>query len=179
MPSVIGHLLAGYAAGRTLSSNSSGKFISIVLFCSVLPDFDVLSFQFGIPYESIWGHRGFSHSLFFGLIAGAFFSFLFYTKKEWTRYALIFSFIIILHALLDGLTNGGLGCGYLIPFDSTRYFFPRQVIQVSPFGLQLFFSERGVKVLQSELLWIGIPSLTLLLIGRLMRYFNAQRRTAA
>lgn len=172
MPSVIGHLVAGYAAGRSLSSNSSGKFIPIVLFCSVLPDFDVLSFQFGIPYESVWGHRGFSHSLLFGLIAGAILSFLFYAKKEWTKYAVIFSFGIILHSLLDGITNGGLGCGYLIPFDDTRYFFPWQVIQVSPFGLHLFFSERGLKVLQSELLWIGIPSLLLLLLNRLMRNFN-------
>ena len=178
MPSVLGHLVAGYTAGRILSSHSAGKFLPVVLFCAVLPDFDVLAFQFGIPYESIWGHRGFSHSLLFGVLAGSILSFLFYAKSEWARHAFIFSFVIILHALLDGLTNGGLGCGYLIPFDNTRYFFPWQVIQVSPFGLHLFFSERGLKVLQSELIWIGIPSLLLLLLNRSMRYFNAQRVTA-
>ena len=30
----------------------------LVGMCAVLPDADVLAFRFGIPYESVWGHRG-------------------------------------------------------------------------------------------------------------------------
>jgi inner membrane protein len=40
--------------------------------CSVLPDFDVVGFRFGIRYADFWGHRGFTHSLIFAaLLAGA------------------------------------------------------------------------------------------------------------
>jgi inner membrane protein len=36
---------------------------------SILPDVDVLAFAFGIPYEHPLGHRGFTHSLFFAVLA--------------------------------------------------------------------------------------------------------------
>ena len=39
--------------------------------CSVIPDLDVIGFRLGIPYGDFWGHRGFTHSLFFAaLLAG-------------------------------------------------------------------------------------------------------------
>jgi inner membrane protein len=66
--------------------------------------------------------------------------------------------------LLDALTTGGKGVAFFAPFDNTRYFFPWQVIKVSPIGVKNFFSDRGVAVLLSELKWIGIPLLISLFI---------------
>jgi inner membrane protein len=42
--------------------------------------------------------------------------------------------------------------------DDSRFFSPFRPIQVSPIGVAAFFSEWGVAVLYSELLWIGVPS---------------------
>ena len=35
---------------------------------SVLPDIDALGFAAGVPYGHVFGHRGFTHSLFFALM---------------------------------------------------------------------------------------------------------------
>jgi inner membrane protein len=36
--------------------------------CPVLPDLDVIGFEFGIRYADFWGHRGYTHSLLFAAI---------------------------------------------------------------------------------------------------------------
>ena len=69
------------------------------------------------------------------------------------------------HGLFDAFTNGGLGVALLAPFSNERFFFPWQPIEVSPLGLSRIFSARGVEVLASELLWVGIPSLGVALLG--------------
>ena len=61
------------------------------------------------------------------------------------------------HGLLDAMTTGGLGVAFFSPFSNERYFLPWRVILVSPIGVSAFFSGRGLRVLQSELLWIWIP----------------------
>jgi inner membrane protein len=45
-------------------------------------------------------------------------------------------------------------------FSAERYFFPVTPIEVSPIA-RGFFSERGLRVLVSEMLWVWIPTLTL------------------
>jgi len=62
------------------------------------------------------------------------------------------------HGFLDAMTNGGLGVAFFSPFDNTRYFLPWRPIVVSPISVTRFFSDRGVAVLHSELLWIWIPA---------------------
>ena len=37
---------------------------------AILPDFDGIAFKLGIHYGGIWGHRGFTHTLGFALLAG-------------------------------------------------------------------------------------------------------------
>ena len=67
------------------------------------------------------------------------------------------------------MTNGGLGVAFFSPFDNTRYFFPWRPILVSPISLTRFFSERGVAVMQSELIWIWIPAGLLALLTLALR----------
>jgi len=62
------------------------------------------------------------------------------------------------HGPLDAMTDGGLGVAFFSPFNNDRYFFPWRPIRVSPIGLSRFFSERGLEVLASELLWIWLPA---------------------
>jgi len=51
---------------------------------------------------------------------------------------------------------------FFSPFDNQRYFFPWRPILVSPIGVTRFFSHRGLMVLQSEILWIWLPSMLLI-----------------
>jgi len=126
---------------------------------SILPDFDVIAFALGIPYSSQWGHRGFTHSLFFAFMFSVFFAVVLANWMKTSR-RLAFAFLFVAmgsHGVLDMLTDGGLGIAVLWPFDHTRYFFPDQVLKVSPIGMS-FFSEWGLRTVLSELKWIWLPT---------------------
>lgn len=136
--------------------------------CSVLPDIDVIGFQFGVHYGDFWGHRGFTHSLVFAvllasvLVAAGSSSRMVSGISRLTLWSYLF-LATASHGLLDSLTDGGLGVAFFSPFDNHRYFLPWRPIRVSPIGVSRFFSDRGLAVLQSELLWIWLPSA--LLVG--------------
>lgn len=150
-------LAINLAAGRKYIS---GRLLSLGLFLSVVPDLDSIAFRFGIPYESQWGHRGFTHSLVFaGLTAilllplGNFF-------RSRRRILFLMSFLSLAsHGVLDAFTNGGLGVAFLWPFSTERYFFHWQVIEVSPISITRFFTESGLRVLGSEVYYIWLPSM--------------------
>lgn len=174
MASAFGHALAAYTIGNTFSRKFSGwKFFLLGIACSILPDADVISFAFGIPYEAFWGHRGFTHSLVFALLTGLLLTFLFYRRSlsdgSWLAYITYFTLCTASHSVLDALTNGGLGVAFFLPWDATRYFFPWRPIKVSPIGVENFFSEWGASVLLSEWLWIGMPCLIILFITNILR----------
>ncbi|MEM7180871.1 MAG: metal-dependent hydrolase [Spirochaetota bacterium] len=162
MASAFGHAVASLAIGSSFSKHlTSAKFWFLGVVCSILPDADVIAFRFGIPYGSFWGHRGFSHSILFAFLLAILITLLFYRSVLLTRQGLLvilfFFLCTISHGILDALTNGGLGVAFFSPWDNTRYFFPWRPIQVSPIGVKKFFTGRGLRVIQSELLWIGIP----------------------
>lgn len=132
--------------------------------CAVIPDADIVAFSLGIPYESPWGHRGWTHSLVFAVFLGSSAGWLFYRRQRyWLRMALWFILAVASHPLLDMLTTGGLGCALLWPFSAERLFFPVRVIRVSPLEAGAFFSTWGLKVLLSEGVWIGLPAAGLIL----------------
>ena len=123
---------------------------------AMLPDADVIGFRFGIEYADSWGHRGATHSLLFAAIAALFATAILRPQK----YLIASTFLFISmasHGLLDTLTNGGLGAALLWPVDDARYFAPFTPIAVSPIGLTNFISERGLRVLISEAIWIWTP----------------------
>lgn len=163
MASVFGHALTAYALGTSFGNELRTKKLWILgILCAVLPDADVLAFKFGIAYEDFWGHRGFTHSFIFAMLFGVLVTAIFYSKKLTPKTGLFlilyFSICTASHGILDAMTSGGLGIAFFSPFDNNRYFFPWRPIQVSPIGASRFFSIWGIKVLLSELLWIGIPS---------------------
>ena len=125
---------------------------------AIVPDFDYFGFVNHVPYESLWGHRGLTHSIVFAIAVGLV-AMLFANRKpsflSWD-FAMLFFVTTFSHPLLDACTNGGLGVAFFAPYNTHRYFFPWHPIQVSPMGLS-FFSERGVAVLMSEFCWIVIP----------------------
>lgn len=169
MASLFGHVAASSALGLSFFKDQSGtKALLLAGFCAFAPDLDVLAFRFGIPYDSIWGHRGWTHSLAFALGFGALVAGLFYRlDRGWWKTALWFILATASHPLLDMLTTGGRGCALWWPLSDERLFFPVRVIRVSPLGIEAFFSDWGMMVLLSELVWIGIPCLALVGWSRL------------
>jgi inner membrane protein len=118
---------------------------------SFLPDADVIGFGLGIRYEDAWGHRGATHSLAFSLALGIAVG-LFAPRfgRPAVRTGLIATLVVASHALLDTLTDGGLGCALLWPFDLTRYFAPWTPLPVSPIGFG-YLSPYGFYVAVTEI----------------------------
>ena len=167
MASAFSHIAIPAVLYATFKSKAVNfKLFLMAAVCSVIPDADVLAFKFGIPYESQWGHRGFTHSLVFAL-ALACISILLHSRvnsRPWTVFWI--SFIsCVSHPLLDMMTNGGLGVALFWPFSAERIFFSFRPIQVSPIGVGNFFSDKGLSVMASELIWVLIPACVLGAIG--------------
>ena len=142
--------------------------------CSMIPDLDVIGFQFGIRYNDMLGHRGFTHSIIFATALAALLTFTLFRNGERNLW-LIFLFLFLStlsHPLLDMLTNGGLGIALFAPFSNARFFFPFRPIEVSPIEVGSFFSEWGVRVLFSEMKWVWLPSTIVFVIGYLMRRYS-------
>ncbi|WP_139958035.1 metal-dependent hydrolase [Flavicella sediminum] len=167
MASAFGHALTAFAIGKNFNKHIlNWNFYLLGIICSILPDADVVSFSLGIPYKSFWGHRGFSHSFVFAALISLVFVWTFYKNnsnlKEKTFIGIYLFLCTASHGILDAMTSGGRGVALLAPFDNTRYFFPFRPIKVSPIGIEKFISHRGLQVLLSEFIWIGIPCLLLL-----------------
>ena len=149
MASAFGHAFLAFATGNTLKKEfRSAKFWILGITCSVIPDLDVIAFKFGIHYEHMFGHRGFTHSIFFGFLLAYIVTRSFYNKNGlssnawWTLFA-YFSFCGISHGMLDAMTTGGRGVAFFAPFSDERYFFPWRMIKVSPMSISRFFSLSG------------------------------------
>lgn len=174
MASVFGHVAASTTLGMAFFPKAVRP-ATVVLagFCAFAPDMDVLAFHFGIPYNSQWGHRGWTHSIVFALVFGSLLALIFnYLQKSKTSYSQLLLWCILStlsHPLLDMMTNGGRGCAIWWPFLHDRLFFPFRPIQVSPLGAGAFFSEWGIRVLASEFFWIGVPAFALVLTARRVR----------
>ena len=174
MASVFSHAVAALGIGACFYRPGTPKRVWVAgAICSVIPDLDVIGFRFGIHYGDFWGHRGFTHSLLFAAILATVVVLLAFRQAipSLSRFALWAYFFLATasHGLLDAMTDGGLGVAFFSPFNTTRYFLPWTPIRVSPIGLTRFFSQRGLAVIQSELLWIWLPSALLLLSAFLIR----------
>ncbi len=185
MASEVSHVVAALGIGACFYSPGVPKYVWVMgAVCSVLPDLDVIGFDFGIRYGDFWGHRGFTHSLLFAaLLAGAFVHVAQAFRLDTVhlpeghgppalRRLSLWTYLFLAaasHGLLDAMTDGGLGVAFFSPFDNRRFFLPWTPVRVSPIGFEGFFTARGLAVLQSELLWVWLPSVLLAASGWLFR----------
>jgi len=163
MPTLFTHALVGSAVAAAAGPARGRKLTLLTAACAMAPDLDVIGFAYGIPYHDLFGHRGFFHSLFFAFVLslavlGLGLRELRPFGGDWWRVLALLFVATASHGILDAFTNGGLGVALLAPFDDSRFFFPWTPIQVSPIGLQGFLSERGLATLESELLWVWLPT---------------------
>jgi len=163
MASTISHAIAALSIGSCFYRPQIPRRVWFAgALCSVLPDADVVGFLFGIPYSDFWGHRGFTHSLFFAVVlSGVTAIILFRDENVGLRPLPLFMFLFLAtasHGVLDAMTNGGLGIAFFSPFDNGRYFLPWRPVRVSPISITRFFSGGGAAVVRSELLWVWAPA---------------------
>ena len=175
MPTIISHTAVAVAAGMAFAPREvPNNFWTLAIVCSIIPDADVIGFSLGIPYGHFFGHRGFFHSPFFGLLLSIFAVCFFFRDFELFSsqrffYLAFFFLLSASHGILDAFTDGGLGTALLSPFDSTRYFFPLTPIMVSPIGIDALFSKWGLIVIKSELLWVWLPCSIIVVVSKLIR----------
>jgi inner membrane protein len=170
MPSIFTHAIAGSALaalGRP-ARQLPPRFWVLAATSAMLPDADVVTFRLGVPYASVYGHRGLSHSLIAAAVTAAAIVGVFLRDRQRPKLTLhlwaVFAVIIASHGVLDAMTDGGRGIAFFAPFSNKRYFFAWQPIEVSPIGAD-FISARGVAVLLSEAKWVWLPCLGMLAIG--------------
>lgn len=133
---------------------------------AVAPDLDVLGFRLGVPYDSLFGHRGITHSIPFALTISGLLALCCYRRGAgsltWKHVWLFLFLAMALHGLLDALTNGGRGIAFFAPFSSRRFFFPIRPLEVSPLSITRFFTPRGLVILGSEIRWVWLPAFILM-----------------
>lgn len=161
MPTIMSHAAVPIAGALMLGrARLSGPIAAAGIAFAMLPDADVIGFKFGIDYADSWGHRGATHSLVFAAIAALLATALIRPDKYLIAGAFLFV-AMASHGLLDTLTNGGLGAALFWPVSEARIFAPSTPIAVSPFGVKDLISQRGLRVLYSESIWIWMPLMVL------------------
>jgi len=163
----LGHIAIGMAAARVHRDGSAPRLTSIAGWStlSLLPDIDVVGFAWGVPYAAPFGHRGATHSLFISILGGIAVGLLTrQRRRSLRRTAVCASVVLASHALLDTMTDGGLGCALFWPFSSARYFASWRPIPVAPIGFD-FVSADGALVAIAELM-IFSPLLVFALVPR-------------
>jgi len=170
MPTPFAHVWAAVAISPLFKNKSSFfKMLFLGMFCTVIPDADVLAFDFGIPYGHLFGHRGITHSIFFSVLLGLLIVFIFYNNtfkntKQWLPLFLFFFLCTFSHAFFDAMTNGGKGVAMFAPFYNERVFLPFRPVKVAPFTIEGLMTDRGWRVLLSEFKVIWIPCILLFFV---------------
>lgn len=145
MPTVITHAAVPLCLGAGLGLKVIPPrllFAGVVL--AMLPDADVLAFKFGVAYGNVFGHRGFTHSLLFAFVLPccAYCGTTMVSSGAGALLAVL-TVSLLSHSLLDSITTGGKGVGWLWPWSDERFFAPRQVIKVAPFALSSYITPYG------------------------------------
>jgi len=168
MASFIGHGLVAFTISKMAKAKVSKRLLTFAIISSIIPDLDVIGYYIGIPYESMLGHRGITHSILFALM----WSFL--LSKSIFKHSFSLAFPVLLtctisHSIIDALTTGGRGIGFFIPIISERFFFPTRFIQVSPLQINDIFGPWGIAVLKSEMLYLGLPCFILFIFIHIIK----------
>ena len=167
MPSVLSHPAVPLALAIGAGTDVVPTRLAVVgCVASALPDADAVGYWLGVPYDSLLGHRGLTHSLAFAVVVAAFCSM--FAARLGASVPVVFGVVFLCtasHGALDAMTTGGTGVAFFSPFSNQRYFFPWRMIEVAPISVRRFVSERGIAVLKSELRWVWLPCAVLALVG--------------
>jgi inner membrane protein len=187
MPTIVTHAIAAGAMGSVFQlAGPKGPvrlprgFWLLTVLCSMLPDADVITYDMGLAYGHMLGHRGLSHSLIVAAATGGIVALALgrgaWRSARWQMFV-YFTLVTASHGLLDALVDEGLGVAFFAPFSGERYFFPWRPLEVSPIGGHGFFTTadmkgglRWIEVLRSEIQWVWLPALLSSLLAGWLRW---------
>lgn len=179
MPSPFSHAIAGVAIVTPFRLRvPHARFWVFGVLCAAIPDIDYLwSTSMRAP-DSMYGHRGITHSLVFAIVLAAAVAWGAFPGSYWRgfrmRLWLAFALAGASHGLLDMLTTFSGGVAYFAPFTAERFFFPwRPLAGPSPDWSPPFL-VRAPYTIVTEVLCIWVPSLIFILGLR-----HAEQRAAA
>ena len=159
MPTVMSHAVAAWALGTAFRRPGwPARVWWAGAVCAVVPDADVLGLWLGVPFGSMLGHRGLTHSLAFAVALAAIVTPVVAPRGVRVRATLYLFLAAASHGVLDAMTDGGIGVAFFAPFDPNRYYLPWRPIAVSPIGVRRFITARGLTVLESEFVYVWLPS---------------------
>jgi inner membrane protein len=125
--------------------------------------------------DSIYSHRGITHSLLFAAAAALVAMLLVRAPVSRWRVWLVLAAAAASHPLTDMLTNGGSGIALFAPFWNDRFHSPWTPVEVSPLSVSAFISARGVEILLNEAVWVLLPLACVLGVVEVIR--QRQRKT--
>ena len=149
MASAFAHAALGATLGKLLlPQRQHWPYWLAAALCAALPDVDSIGYRLGIPYDSLWGHRGLTHSLLAAAVVAVGGTWLSQLARPahrppGGRLAVLLFLATASHGLLDALTTGGLGVAFFSPWHPERYFFPLRPIKVSPLSIRAFLGVKG------------------------------------
>jgi inner membrane protein len=175
---IFAHAFTGAMVGKFASGRERPwRLWSCLALLPVVPDLDFIAYRLGVPYDSPWSHRGFTHSLVFALVLALLTHLICFGRTDWRTLAKGVGLLFVAvasHGILDALTNGGRGVAFLWPFTDQRFFFSCRPIVVAPLTLHGPTLRSMVRVLESELRVVAIPLLLAYLPVALVRRRLAQ-----
>jgi inner membrane protein len=175
MASILSHAFVSFAAGKSVAFLSNRRKVWLTgMFCAIVPDFDAIGYWLGVPYWSMFGHRGFTHSFFFAALLATLVMAVAFRKEANTKrtYWIFWSYFFVataLHPIADAMTNGGLGVAFFAPFSGRRYFFPFRPIEVCSIGFSDLVNGSGAAIFINEFKWLWLPSLAVMGVAYLFR----------
>ena len=170
MAAVVSHVLVAGAAsvlfrpGRRVPR----RYWIAAALVATIPDIDILFVALGTRYRGMWGHRGITHSFLFALAAAAAAAFWVRRRDRSMPVGRLFTVMLLAaasHGFLDGLMASGVGVAFFAPFSAARYTLPWRPIRVPPPSDNPLLNVGGIRVTASEILWLWMPSLMLILAG--------------
>lgn len=142
------------------------RLVATAVLAAMAPDLDALMHPlFGIARDSIYSHRGFSHSLFvalgFGALAAIFHRQL---KVPSLTASVVVAASMASHGLLDMMTASGKPVAYLWPLSSRRMFADWRPFPGTP-NAPSFFQEVASRI-GPEIVHVILPLLAAAIVVR-------------
>ena len=171
MPMTTTHALLPVAVGLAIAKRPvPWKLIAAASIAAAAPDLDgIFNHLWHLPANSIFAHRGATHSLFAALIAGLLAA-LFHRCFGVGRLTagVVIAAAMASHGLLDMMTDGGRPVAYLWPLSSKRLFADWRPIHSAPVHMAHIFSEALAR-LRSEMFQLILPMFMIALAVRWTR----------
>lgn len=165
MPSPLTHLIVSVPINALImKQENKKKIIFFSFFAAIAADFDYVGYLFNFGNLSFFGHRGFTHSIFFAIVIATLICIVFFRNVDFKSKAflfLLFNFFLaaLSHPLLDYLINQNNGVALFFPFSTERFSFPFAPINEEICSAFEYYRKYFWLVLKVEIIYLIFPAI--------------------